>query len=129
MGGGWPALEYTSAPVSSVLGCLLPLPTFLGGVTLAVTDSAGVQRNAPLLYVSPSQINFLMPDNVASGMATFAVGGGTVAQSFTATVQPVAPTLFSMSGTGSGVAAALAGWTVLSLALLDTAPAAWRATR
>jgi uncharacterized protein (TIGR03437 family) len=87
---------------------LLPLPISLGGVALAVTDSAAVQRNAPLLYVSPSQINFLVPDNVAPGMATFAVGGGTVAQSFTATVQPVAPTLFSMSGTGSGVAAALA---------------------
>jgi uncharacterized protein (TIGR03437 family) len=87
---------------------LLPLPILLGGVTLAVTDSAGVQRNAPLLYVSPSQINFLVPDNLAPGMATFAVGGDTVAQSFTATVQPVAPALFSMSGTGSGVAAALA---------------------
>ena len=87
---------------------LLPLPILLGGVTLAVADSAGVQRNAPLLYVSPSQINFLVPDNVAPGMATFAVGGDTVAQSFTATVQPVAPALFSMSGTGSGVAAALA---------------------
>jgi uncharacterized protein (TIGR03437 family) len=87
---------------------LLPLPILLGGVTLAVTDSAGVQRNAPLLYVAPGQINFLVPDNVAPGMATFAVGGGTVAQSFTAMVQPVAPTLFSMSGTGSGVAAALA---------------------
>jgi uncharacterized protein (TIGR03437 family) len=86
----------------------LPLPISLGGVTLAVTDSAGVQRNAPLLYVSPSQINFLVPENVAPGAATFAVAGGTVAQSFPAAVQPVAPTLFSMSGTGSGVAAALA---------------------
>jgi uncharacterized protein (TIGR03437 family) len=86
----------------------LPLPVSLGGVTLAVTDSTGVQRNAPLLYVSPSQINFLLPDGIAPGAATFAVAGGTAAQSFTATVQPVAPTLFSMSGTGSGVAAALA---------------------
>jgi uncharacterized protein (TIGR03437 family) len=85
-----------------------PLPISLGGVTLAVTDSAGVQRNAPLLYVSPSQINFLVPDNLAPGTAIFAVSGGTPAQSFTAAVQPVAPTLFSMSGTGSGVAAALA---------------------
>ena len=86
----------------------LPLPISLGGATLAVTDSAGVQRNAPLLYVSPGQINFLVPDNVASGTATFEVGGDTMAQSFTAAVKPVAPTLFSMSGTGSGVAAALA---------------------
>jgi uncharacterized protein (TIGR03437 family) len=87
---------------------LLPLPILLGGVTLAVTDSAGVQRNAPLLYVAPGQINFLVPDNVAPGTATFTDDGGTVPQSFAATVQPVAPTLFSMSGTGSGVAAALA---------------------
>jgi uncharacterized protein (TIGR03437 family) len=85
-----------------------PLPISLGGVTLAVTDSAVVQRNAPLLYVSPGQINFLVPDNIASGAATFAVAGGAVEQSFTAAVQPVSPTLFSMSGTGSGVAAALA---------------------
>jgi uncharacterized protein (TIGR03437 family) len=87
---------------------LLPLPISLGGVTLVITDSAGMQWNAPLLYVSPSQINFLVPDNIALGTATFAVAGGTAAQSFTATVQTVAPTLFSMSGTGSGVAAALA---------------------
>ena len=87
----------------------LPLPTSLGGVTLAVTDSAGVQRTAPLLYVSPNQINFLVPDNVATGSATFTVaGGGSRHRAFTATVQAVAPTLFSMSGTGSGVAAALA---------------------
>ena len=86
----------------------LPLPISLGGITLAVTDSAGVPRNAPLLYVSPSQINFLVPDNTAPGTATFVVAGGAAAQSFPAAVQPVAPTLFSMSGTGSGVAAALA---------------------
>ena len=86
----------------------LPLPFSLGGVMLAVTDSAGAQRNAPLLYVSAGQINFLVPDNTASGPATFAVTAGMVSQSFTAAVQPVAPALFSMSGTGSGVAAALA---------------------
>ena len=86
----------------------LPLPASLGGVTLAVTDSAGVQRSAPLLYVSPNQINFLVPDNVSAGSATFTVAGGSASQSVAATVRAVAPTLFSMSGNGSGVAAALA---------------------
>lgn len=85
-----------------------PLPMSLGGITLTVKDAAGVQQSAPLLYVSPGQINFLLPDNLASGTATFSVAGGAAAQSLTATVQPVAPALFSMSGTGSGVAAALA---------------------
>src|ERR1035441_4432574 len=94
--------------VATAQAGLLPLPISLSGVTLVITDSAGMQWNAPLLYVSPSQINFLVPDNIASGTATFAVTGGTAAQSFTAAVQTVAPTLFSMSGTGSGVAAALA---------------------
>ena len=86
----------------------LPLPASLGGVTLAVTDSAGVQHSAPLLYVSPGQINFLVPDNVSTGSATFTVAGVSPSQSFAATVQAVAPTLFSMNGNGSGVAAALA---------------------
>jgi uncharacterized protein (TIGR03437 family) len=106
--GSLAAIYGQNLAAATAQAALLPLPTSLGGVTLAVKDAAGAQANAPLIYVAPSQINFLVPDNVASGTATFAVGGGTVAQSFTATVQPVAPTLFSMSGTGSGVAAALA---------------------
>jgi len=81
-----------------------PLPLALAGVTLSVTDAAGVGRAAPLLYVAPGQINFVVPDGTAPGLATLAVSG----QTFTAAVQPVAPTLFSMNGAGSGVAAATA---------------------
>jgi uncharacterized protein (TIGR03437 family) len=86
----------------------LPLSLSLGGVALTVTDSAGVQRGAPLLYVSPGQVNFVVPDGTASGTAVFAVSGGGAATSAAAMVNTVAPTLFSMNGTGSGVAAALA---------------------
>ena len=81
-----------------------PLPLALGLVTLSVTDTAGVVRAAPLLYVSPGQINFLVPDGTAPGLATLVVSG----QTFTAAVQSVAPTLFSVNGAGSGVAAATA---------------------
>jgi uncharacterized protein (TIGR03437 family) len=81
---------------------LQPLPLALGGVTLSVTDAAGATRTAPLVYVSPVQINFVVPDGTAPGLATLVVSG----QTFTAAVQPVAPTLFSMNGAGSGVAAA-----------------------
>ena len=83
---------------------LQPLPLALGGVTLSVTDAAGATRAAPLVYVSPGQINFVVPDGTAPGLATLVVSG----QTFTAAVQPVAPTLFSMNGAGSGVAAATA---------------------
>jgi uncharacterized protein (TIGR03437 family) len=85
-----------------------PLPTTLGNVTATVTDSAGTQRIAPLIYVSPNQINFVVPDGTAPGPATFVVSNGSTTQTVTGTVQAVAPGLFSMNGTGTGVAAAVA---------------------
>ncbi|HYL77711.1 MAG TPA: hypothetical protein VEU96_26085 [Bryobacteraceae bacterium] len=85
-----------------------PLPTILGSTTLTVTDAAGTARSAGLIYVSPSQINFVVPDGTTAGTATFQANNGSTTQSVTATVQLVAPTLFSMNATGSGVAAATA---------------------
>jgi len=73
-----------------------------------VTDSAGVQRAAGLIFVSPGQINFAVPDGTAPGTATFAVTNASGNQSFAGTVQTVAPALFSMNGAGTGVAAATA---------------------
>ena len=85
-----------------------PLPLTLGGVTLAVTDAAGTTRPAPLLYISQQQINFIVPDGTAPGSAQFVVANGSATQSFSANVAAVDPTLFSLNGNGSGVAAATA---------------------
>ena len=86
-----------------------PPPLSLGGVTLTVTDSAGASRVAPLMYVSPSQINFVVPQGTSAGTATFAISNADSTQlATTGTVEAVAPTLFSMSGEGKGVAAATA---------------------
>ena len=85
-----------------------PLPLVLGGVTLSVTDAAGATRAAPLLYVSPGQINFVVPDGTVPGSATLVVSNASTTQTFTVAVRSVAPTLFSMNGAGSGVAAATA---------------------
>lgn len=85
-----------------------PLPTTLGGVSLAVTDAAGVTRSAPLVYVSATQINFAVPDGSASGPATFVIMNGSSSQTSTTAISAVAPTLFSMNGKGTGVAAATA---------------------
>jgi uncharacterized protein (TIGR03437 family) len=71
---------------------------------VSLTDSAGVTRNVTTLYVSSNQINFLVPDAAAPGLATVTAGS----QTFPVTIHTVAPGLFSMNGTGSGVAAALA---------------------
>jgi uncharacterized protein (TIGR03437 family) len=83
-----------------------PLPFSLGGVSLAVTDAAGVQRPAQLLYVSPGQINFVVPAGSSAGLASFVVTNGSATQTLTAIIAAVVPTLFSANGTGSGVAAA-----------------------
>lgn len=87
----------------------LPLPTQLAGVTVKVTDSEKVTRDAPLFFVSPSQINYLVPTGTKPGIAEIAVfnGGAQVAKS-EAPVNPVAPALFTANASGQGVPAAVA---------------------
>jgi uncharacterized protein (TIGR03437 family) len=80
----------------------LPLPTMLGGVTIAVKDSSGATIDAPLFYVSSSQINYAIPAATAAGAATITITSG--ASIFTATQQivPVAPGIFSDNGLAAG---------------------------
>ena len=87
----------------------LPLPSSLGGVTITVTDAAGVSSAPSLLYVSPGQINFLLPQGLATGVATISInnGSGTPVTALAAVGQ-VAPTLYTMTGAGAGPAAAKA---------------------
>ncbi|MCU1329011.1 MAG: hypothetical protein JWN34_4381 [Bryobacterales bacterium] len=86
-----------------------PLPATLGGVTITVRDEAGTSRVAPLLYVSPGQINFLMPAGLTEGVATFAITTSTgELRNALGAVGRVAPALFSIDGRGSGVVAASA---------------------
>jgi uncharacterized protein (TIGR03437 family) len=86
-----------------------PLPTELGNVSLQVKDSAQVSRAAPLVFLDSTQINFQIPAGTAPGPATFTLQGapgGTFTS--TATIQAVAPSLFSANSNGKGVAAAVA---------------------
>jgi uncharacterized protein (TIGR03437 family) len=85
--------------------------TELGGISLQVRDSAGVARLAQLLYVSPTQINFVLPAEAAVGYATLNIetGPGSFVEGARATlVQTVAPGIFTADQTGTGVAAATA---------------------
>ncbi len=72
-------------------------------------DPSGTERLAPLIFVSPSQINYVVPDGTQPGLAAVAVtrNAQTIA-SGVARVRPVAPTLFSANADGRGVAAAFA---------------------
>jgi uncharacterized protein (TIGR03437 family) len=87
----------------------VPLPTSLAGTTVKVKDSQGAERSAPLFFVSPTQINYLIPAETATGAATVvfnssdgSVSGGAVQ------IAPVAPGIFAANADGQGTAAALA---------------------
>ena len=87
----------------------LPLQTTLGGVSMDVVDSAKTSRLAQLFYVSPNQINFIVPSATASGMAKVTImNGDAVPPNTTAQVAAVAPGLFTANSHGTGVAAAIA---------------------
>lgn len=82
----------------------LPLPTELAGTTVTVNG-----RLAALLYVSPTQINFIAPSNLDTGAVTIIVSNpsGSYAMG-TSQITPTAPAVFTADATGRGDAAALA---------------------
>src|ERR1022692_1968825 len=88
----------------------LPLPTNLGGVTVTLKDAAGDLFPAPLFYISPNQVNWLVPRGVATGVATVTLvnananGGATFTG--TAMIAPTAPGLYTANLSGQGPAAA-----------------------
>ncbi len=91
-------------------GSGLPPPLVnLAGTTVRVKDSAGIERFAPLFFVSPTQVNYQIPQGTAAGAATVTItsGDGTVS-SGVALIKAVAPSLFTANGNGQGVAAAVA---------------------
>ena len=93
---------------STVQATTLPLPTTLGGITLGITDSTNAATMAGLFYVSPNQINFVVPDGVKNGTATVKIVNGSNNTSVNVPVASVAPGLFTANGAGVGVAAAIA---------------------
>jgi uncharacterized protein (TIGR03437 family) len=87
----------------------LPLPTQLAGTTVKVKDAAGMERLAPLFFVSPAQINYQIPAETAADAATITLtnSSGTVSTGV-ALIRAVAPSLFTANASGQGVAAAIA---------------------
>jgi uncharacterized protein (TIGR03437 family) len=81
-----------------------PLPHHLAGVDVQVKDIAGVTRLAGLVFASPSQVTYVLPEGTAPGVATVTVS----TQASGALISSVAPGLFSADATGSGVALATA---------------------
>lgn len=85
----------------------LPLPTEIGGTKVRVRDSQGVERLAPLFFVSPNQINFQLPAGTAGGAAVIEVlKGAAVTAGGNVQIAGVSPGLFSADASGKGLAAA-----------------------
>jgi len=85
----------------------LPLPTKLQDAEVRLTDVNGAITMAPLVLVSPSQINYQAPAGTPTGRVDVTVlRGGTAVASGVLEVRPIAPTIFSANNSGSGIAAA-----------------------
>src|SRR5262245_24326085 len=83
----------------------LPLSTTLANTSVRFRDSAGNESLAPLFYVSPTQINLLLPANAANGSSVFTViKSDSTAPSGVAQIEPVAPGVFSANSSAEGVA-------------------------
>jgi len=107
----------TVAPesIASIYGTnLLGTPPSTGGgitgaiLSLRVRDSAGIERDSVVFYLSSNQINFQIPPGTALGEATVTrYGSAGTAVLGTAIVQNVSPGIFTADGSGKGVPAAL----------------------
>jgi len=80
----------------------VPLPTSLAGVSVEIrpgSDGLGAPLLAPLLFVSPEQINFLVPANVPPGVSSLNVRtpDGRTPGCYVR-IEPVAPGLFANGG-------------------------------
>lgn len=81
-----------------------PLPFELGGTSITVANVA-----APLFYVSPLQVNFLVPSIsiVKPTQVPLRITQGESFTTITVTLKPYAPALFTTNGQGSGQASVL----------------------
>ncbi|HKQ73921.1 MAG TPA: M12 family metallopeptidase [Blastocatellia bacterium] len=86
----------------------IPLPTQLAGATVKVKDALGVERDAPLFFVSPNQINYQIPSGASGGIATITVydSSGKSMATGMVPITMAAPALFSANSSGQGVPAA-----------------------
>lgn len=98
----------SSLATATLAAAATPLPTSLAGTTVKVKDSAGIERLAPLFFVSPTQINYQLPPGTMNGTATVTITSGEGAVSVGAVpIVAVAPGLFAADASGRGLAAAV----------------------
>jgi uncharacterized protein (TIGR03437 family) len=76
-----------------------PQPSNFNGTSVTITDSKGNVASAPLIFVSPSQVTFLVPSTVAAGAATVTVTApGSTQTASNVMIATVAPAVFTVNG-------------------------------
>lgn len=75
----------------------LPWPLNVQGTSISILDSTGAVTQAPLTYVSSTQVNFQIPDSVASGIATVTLAAPTATSTATVNLQSTAPAVFTLN--------------------------------
>jgi len=97
--GALASIAGTNLATSTPPAAAPPLPTLLAGASVSVNG-----RAAPILYASPSLINFQVPWETATGNATVTVSvDGAVSNAITVPVTATAPGIFYYSS-GAAIA-------------------------
>ncbi len=101
----WAIVRGTNLASKTDIAATDPLPAVFDDASVIITDSAGAYHMAPILFVSPQQINFLVPPDCPIGAAvvTVTAKGATVARGGIL-IDSLAPALFSAGGSGGGAA-------------------------
>lgn len=89
-GGSWAAAFGTFSGVAQTTATTSPIPATLAGVTVSVNGTP-----APVYFVSPTQVNFLVPFAVTPGVRTVEVKTGSATLTGTVRVMSAAPGIFA----------------------------------
>jgi uncharacterized protein (TIGR03437 family) len=99
----------TDLATATQAATMTPLPIELAGTSVKVKDRAAAESSVQLFYVSPGQINFLLPAGLVEGAATVTViNSDGFISSGVIEIRNTAPGLFTANANGQGVAAAVA---------------------
>jgi len=75
-------------------------PTDLNGTTVLIRDANGVSHNAPIYFVSPTQVNYRMPEAVAPGFAVVTVSYNGTSYPGNLHVRDAYPSVFMLNAEG-----------------------------
>jgi uncharacterized protein (TIGR03437 family) len=108
----------------------LPLSVNLHGLGVRIMDSQNYIFSAPLFFISPGQVNFLIPDQAALGEARiFITSGDELVAQGDLLITNSAPALFTLTANGIGAPAALTTYDGEHFAAVADADGSLRAFR